>query len=268
MHTLNVYFRLLGALVRSQLQYRFSFVMDLIATTFYTVVEFASLALVLARIKTLGNWTFPEITLLYGMAEFSFALMDMAFAGFDPAAFGAFIRQGSLDQLMLRPVSLTVQVMGSDFGLRRVGKILLGLGMLIYGAVVSGILWTPEKILFLLAVLAGMVLFFGGLFLIGSTITFWTVDSVEAMNLLTYGGRAMIGYPMSIYQDWLRKIFTFVVPAIFLNYYPALYLLNKPDPFGMPEGIHWISPLVGLGVFGVAWMFWRFGLKHYQSTGT
>lgn len=268
MHTFSVYLRLIHALVRSQMQYRVSFVMDLIATTFYTVVEFASLVLILTRIRTLGSWTIPEITLLYGLAELSFALMDLVFAGFDPAIFGAFIRQGSLDQLMLRPVSLTAQVMGSDFGLRRLGKCFLGLAILLYGVWASEIDWTPEKALFLGMVLIGMVLFFAGLFMIGSTITFWTVDSVEAMNLLTYGGRAMIQYPMSIYQDWLRKVFTFVVPAIFLNYYPVLYLLDKPDPFGMPTWIHWLSPVVGFGVFLLAVLFWRYGIRHYQSTGT
>ncbi|GGJ48550.1 ABC transporter permease [Deinococcus roseus] len=268
MHTFTVYVRLIHALVRSQLQYRVSFLMDLIATTFYTVLEFASLVLILGRIKTLGSWTIPEITLLYGLAELSFGIMDMAFAGFDPSIFGAFIRQGSLDQLMLRPVSLTVQVMGSDFGLRRLGKCLLGLVILLYGIWYAGIIWTPEKALLLLLVLIGMVLFFAGLFMIGSTITFWTVDSAEAMNILTYGGRAMIEYPMSIYQNWLRKIFTFVVPVIFLNYYPVLHLLDKPDPFGFPAWSHWLSPVVGCGIFLLAILFWRFGLKHYQSTGT
>jgi ABC-2 type transport system permease protein len=72
---------------------------------------------------------------------------------------------------------------------------------------------------------------------------------------------------MSIYQDWLRRIFTFVVPAIFLNYYPALYFLDKPDPFNFPAFAHFLAPVAGAVVFALALAFWKFGLEHYQSTG-
>jgi ABC-2 type transport system permease protein len=116
-------------------------------------------------------------------------------------------------------------------------------------------------------VVVGMVLFFGGLFVVGSSLTFWTVESVEAMNILTYGGSFLIAYPMSIYQEWLRRFFTFVVPAIFLNYYPALYFLEKEDPFHFHYFVHFLAPIAGLAVFGIALIFWRFALKQYQSTG-
>ena len=113
-----------------------------------------------------------------------------------------------------------------------------------------------------------MFLFFGGLFIIGSTITFWTIESIEVMNILTYGGRFLISHPMHIYHVWMRRIFTYIVPAIFLNYYPALYFLDKVDPLDFPPFAPFIAPLVGLLVLLVALAFWRFGIGHYQSTGT
>jgi ABC-2 type transport system permease protein len=78
----------------------------------------------------------------------------------------------------------------------------------------------------------------------------------------------MMSYPMHIYQDWLRKFFTYVLPAIFLNYYPALYILGKPDPFHMPWFAPFLSPVAGFGVLAAALLFWNYGLRHYQSTGT
>ncbi len=113
-----------------------------------------------------------------------------------------------------------------------------------------------------------MVLFFGGLFIIGATYTFWTVESIEAINILTYGGSFLISHPMHIYQDWMRHFFTFVVPAIFLNFYPTLYFLDKPDPLNFPPYAPFLSPVAGLVMFGVGMAFWRFGRRHYQSTGT
>ena len=37
-----------------------------------------------------------------------------------------------------------------------------------------------------------------------------------------------------------------MIPAIFMNYYPALYLLDKPDPFGMPVWVRFLAPAAGL----------------------
>jgi len=266
--TLGVYFRLISIQMRAQLQYRTAFVLEVLSTGITLFLFFASIAFVLQRFGNLGGWTLGEIAFLWGTVEFAFGLMDMIFSGFDPATFGKQIRQGLFDQLLLRPVNLTVQVFGSDFVLRRLGRITQGAIILIIAINLAAIDWTPFKVVYLGLVIAGLVCFFGGLFMIGATITFWTVDSIEAMNILTYGGSEMMAYPMHIYPDWLRRTFTYIVPAIFLNYYPALYFLNKTDPLGLPPIFSFLAPLVGGGVLLVALACWRFGIRHYQSTGT
>ena len=266
-HHLGLYQKLLGAQLRGQMQYRFGFVLDVIGTMLFTLTEFGAFVLVFGRFPNLGGWKLGEVAFLYGMVEFSFGTMDMIFAGFDPPAFAQHIRKGTLDQFLLRPSSLLVQMFGSDFTLRRVGRIALAFGILVYAINANQIVWTLEKIVFFPFVILGMILFFGGLFMVGATITFWTVESSEAMNIFTYGGGYLISYPMNIYADWLRNIFTFVIPAIFLNYYPALFFLGKPDPFAMPYWVHFLAPFVGATLFWLALQFWKFGLKHYQSTG-
>ena len=78
----------------------------------------------------------------------------------------------------------------------------------------------------------------------------------------------MMSYPMHIYSKWMRRFFTYVLPAIFVNYYPALYFLDKPDPLGMPAFAPFLAPLVGVGLFLVSLAFWGYGLQHYTGTGT
>ena len=117
-------------------------------------------------------------------------------------------------------------------------------------------------------VFISLVYFFGGLFVIGATITFRTSESIEVVNILTYGGSEMISYPMHIYQNWLPQFFTYIIPAIFLVYFSALYILEKPDRLNMPGFSLFLSPLVGFGMLVIAFLFWEFGLRHYQSTGT
>jgi len=265
---LDIYRRLIGVQIRSQLQYRTSFLFDSIATGLATGVSFLTLALLLQRFGSIAGWTLSEVAFLYGMVEVAFGFMDMLYSGFDPDNFGKQIRLGRFDQLLLRPVNITVQVLGSEFLLRRLGRIAQGMAVLVFAIATLNIQWTLPKILFLPMVLVSLVCFFGGLFIIGATITFWTVQPIEVVNIFTYGGSEMMAYPMNIYQDWMRRFFTYIIPAIFLNYYPALYFLDKSDPFHFPFFAPLLSPVVGFGMLGLALLFWQFGIRHYQSSGS
>lgn len=264
----RLYLRLIGVSIRSQLEYRISFLFDLLSVTIGTFAAFGSLAMILQRFEHIAGWTLWEIAFLYGTAETSFGIMDMVFGGFDPGNFGQQVRRGLLDQLLLRPMSVTWQVLGSEFTLRRLARITQGGAVLAMSLLWAGVRWTLLKAIFLPVILIGLICFFAGLFIIGSTTTFWTVESVEAVNIFTYGGVELMSYPMSIYHRWIRRFFTYIIPSIFLNYYPALYILDKPDPLGMPSWSPLLAPLVGVGMLAVVLRFWQFGIRHYTSTGT
>jgi ABC-2 type transport system permease protein len=265
---LDIYRRLLSVSIRSQMQYRTAFMFDLVGTGLITAAGFGTLALIMQRFEHIAGWTLGEVAFLYGTVETAFGIMDMIFSGFDPQNFGQGVRRGTFDQILLRPVSATLQVLGSEFALRRLARIFQGAVVLGLSLVLTDVHWTPLKVIFLPIILASLVCFFGGLFIIGATITFWTIQSIEIINIFTYGGTEMMSYPMSIYDKWLRRFFTFVIPGIFMNYYPALYILDKPDPLNMPPFAPMLCPVVGLGMLGAALAFWRFGIQHYQSTGT
>jgi len=268
LHTLNLYRRLISANVRSQMQYRTAFLFDLLGTGIGTAAAFGTLALILQRFDNIAGWTLADIAFLYGTVETAFGLMDMIFSGFDPDTFGQRIRRGTFDQILLRPAGVTLQVLGSDFALRRLARIAQGALVLGFALSCAGIHWTVPKMIFMPVIVGSLVCFFGALFVVGSTITFWTVESIEVVNIFTYGGVEMMSYPMSVYNKWLRRFFTFVLPGIFMNYYPALYILDKPDPFAMPSFAPLLCPVVGVGLLLAALAFWNYGITHYQSTGT
>jgi ABC-2 type transport system permease protein len=267
-YSLRLLRRLIGANFRSQMSYRVPLLFEFFGVFFVSLLEFASFALVLPKFGDIGGWHLGEVAFLAGMVNIAFGVMDMVFSGFDPGNFGRKIRVGRMDQLLLRPVNITLQVLGSEFVLRRIGRILVGVGIFWLADSLLHIDWTFANILLLLFSILGQIFFFGALFVIGATITFWTVESIEVMNIFTYGGSEMISYPMHIYPDFLRRFFTFILPAIFLNYFPALAILGKQDPLGFPAVAPWLSLPAGLLIFIFAMRFWRYGLSHYQSTGT
>lgn len=264
----HLYLRLLNANLRSQMQYRFSFWMDFLATGLGNGVYIITIAMILSRFGSIKGWSIGEMALLAGMAETAFALMDMFCSGIDPDYFSQMVRMGRLDQYLLRPVNLMVQLLGSRFLLRRLGRITEGLLILATSFFLTDVQWTAGKLLYIPVVILSQMISMGALFLIGSTITFWTVERIEAMNIFTYGGVELMTYPMSIYPGWIQRFFTFIIPFIFLNYYPAVYILGKPDPLGYPWFAPFLAPAVALWMGAAALLFWSYGLKHYQSTGT
>lgn len=266
--TLDLYRRLIAVQIRAQLEYRVSFVMNLIATTLATATGFATMALILQRFEGIGGWTLGEIAFLYGMMDAAFGTTELVFAGFDPDSFAPMVQRGQLDQLLLRPIHVTLQVLGSAFVLRRLSRIAQGVVIFGIALALTPIRWTLFKVAYLPIVFVSIVLFFGGLYVIGSTSTFWTVQRVEAINIFTYGGSEMMSYPMHIYSRWMRRFFTYVLPAIFMNYAPALYFLDKSDPLGLPAFAPFLAPLVGVGLLAASLALWRFGLRHYAGTGT
>jgi ABC-2 type transport system permease protein len=266
--SLDIYRRLIAIQIRSQIEYRVAFVLDLITVVLATGTAFGTLALIMQRFEHIGGWTLGQVAFLYGIVEAAFGAMDMIFSGFDPDTFSPMVQRGQFDQLLLRPVDLTLQILGSRFVLKRLSRIAQGIAVFCIGLALTDIHWTPAKILYLPVVFASLVLFFGGLYVIGSASTFWTVQRVEAINIFTYGGAEMMSYPMHIYSRWMRRFFTYVLPAIFLVYYPALFFMDMPDPLGLAPVARFLSPLAGAGVMLVSIVFWRFGIRHYESTGT
>lgn len=264
----RLYLRLLGAQVRSQLVYRTAFALDALAAALVTGAEFAAFALVLPRFDSLGGWTLGEVALLYGLAELAFVVMDLVFGGFDAPNLSAHVRTGSFSTFLLRPVPLPVQIFGSDFALRRLTRVVLAAGIVAYGVSRVSVTWDAGDVLLLAGSVLGMIAFFGGLFVVGGTLTFWTVESVEAMNVLTYGGRTLISYPLNIYPAWLRRTFTYLIPAAFLSYFPVLHVLGRPLPDGLPSWAALLSPVVGPLILAAAFAFWRVGVRRYHGTGS
>src|SRR3712207_5185557 len=214
---------------------------------------------------------FPYTTLfrsafLYGLGGLAFGISDLLCGGFD--GLSKMIRLGSFDRVLTRPVGTFAQVLASDVQIRRLGRIVQGLVTLGLALSWVDVAWTAPKILVLVSAVVAGVVIFTAIWVIGAAITFWTVETSEVTNVFTYGGSELVGHPMNIYADWLRRFFTFVVPLAFITYLPALYILDRPDPLGLPRVLQFSSPLVAAAFFLFARAAWALGVRHYQSTGS
>ncbi len=110
-------------------------------------------------------------------------------------------------------------------------------------------------------------LIFVGIWATAICVVFWTVDGGEFANAFTYGGSYLAHYPVDIFDPWLRRLLAFAVPTAFVAYFPALFLLGKPDPLGLPAVLQVASPAVAVIACAVAMATWRVAVRHYQSAG-
>jgi len=267
MTAVQLYFRYIGISIRSQMQYRASFVFMTIGHFLNTGVEVIGIWALFDRFKSLGSWNLPDIALLYGMISLAFALAESTARGFDSFSFK--VRTGDFDRLLLRPRSTAFQVAAQELQLMRAGRFIQGLIVLLWAAFVLNVTWNPARIsLTLFAILGGACLFYG-LFIIQATLSFWTVETLELMNTVTYGGTEAGQYPLPIYRPWFRKFFTVVVPLACVTYFPSLAILDRSDTLlHSPVWFHYAAPAIGILFMITALRIWRFGVLHYHSTGS
>jgi ABC-2 type transport system permease protein len=261
-----VYLRLVSAQLRSQMQYKVSFGLALVGSFLSCVTEFGVVLVLFSRIPLLAGWSLPEVALLYGLSGVAFAVAEMLAAALDN--FQVHIVLGTFDRVLVRPRGALFQVMSEDFALRRVGRIAQSVLVLVIALRLLAVEWTADKVVLVaVALISGTVIYFA-IFVLGATFCFWTVQAKEATHVFTYGGDGLASYPLDIYRGSVRRFFTFVVPLAFVNYEPALYLLGRPDPLGLPDVARLLSPVAALAMAALAWFGWRQGVRHYQSTGS
>jgi ABC-2 type transport system permease protein len=255
------------ASIKSQMQYPASFVLLSIGQFLSTIVEFIGIWALFSRFQSLGGWTLPQVALFYGTVNISFALADMISRGFD--VFGPlFVKTGEFDRLLLRPRATPLQLLGYELRLTRLGRFLQGALVLGIAVGLLQLSWGVREVALLLFAVAGGVAFFLGLVVLQATLAFWTVESLEVANTLTYGGVTAAQYPIEIYSNWLRGFFTFVVPLSCVAYFPIVGILGINDPLGAPKWFLYVSPLSGFLFLSTSLIIWRLGERHYTSTGS
>src|SRR5688572_17431376 len=241
MNPITLYTRYAGVSLRAQMQYRASFIMQSIGAFLITGMEFVGVWMLFDRFGQLRDWSLAEIALLYGLISITFSIADAMGRGFDQ--FAVMVKAGDFDRLLLRPRSTVLQLLGQELTLRRIGRLLQGVLILILAIVVlDQINWNLARIALLLISIACGVCLFIGLLILQATSAFWTTESLEVWNAFTYGGVFMSQYPISIYRAWFARFFTFVIPLACINYYPALAILGRDDA----HALHWLAPIAGL----------------------
>lgn len=258
---LSLYLRYAAASIRMQMLYPASFLMLSAGQFAVTIIEFVAIAALFARFGQIEGWTLGDVALFFGVVNITFAIADSIARGFD--VFGThFVKTGEFDRILLRPRSAALQLLGYELRLTRVGRLLQGFAVIGIGAALFGLRVDAGDVPLLAGAVAGGTALFIGLFVLQATLSFWTVESLEIANTLTYGGVEAAQYPLDIYQAWFRNFLIYIVPIGCVAYFPILAALGRSESW-----LAVASPIVGFVFLALSLAIWGFGVRRYRSTG-
>ena len=266
MNTLRLYGRSMAILIKSQLQYPLSFLMQTIAQLVMEGGEMLAVVLLIDRFDRLNQWGPGDLYFFFGLMSVSFYLTEIFGRGLT-GNFPSMVRNGQLDTIMLRPRGILTQVLCSGADPRRIACIAVGTVSLIMGSHMSAIAWSPVKVLLLAESVFFSFWLILGLFMVEAILTIHSVKSIELANTLTYGGRSACEYPSDIYPRPLRILFTVIAPFALVMHVPAAEILGKPL-WGWPTWAAFVTPFSGLVLFGLMYLLFRKAMRFYRSTGS
>jgi ABC-2 type transport system permease protein len=264
----GVYLRLAAASVRATARRPAHLAARTVAAALIVAIEVAWILLLLDRFGSIGGWRPAEVVLLFGLGFAGQGLALVFGDTLEADKVSELVRRGTFDQVLTRPASPLGWVVASYVDTRFVGRMLAGVGTVVWAADRAGVAWTPGRAgLAVLAVASAATVIFAVL-LAAAGFTFVTVQASEAVNVLIYGGQYLASYPMQIYGSALRFVFVWVVPIGLAIYVPALGILGRQGPPGLPGWLAWLSAPVAAAFLALGGLAWRAGIRHYVGTGS
>lgn len=251
---------LLRVSLMTGLQYRASFVAELVTGLLSTVAVVLPLLVVYTHTTEVAGWTRPEAMLVTGFF--------MVFAGlvgtFVEPNLGAVVdgvRDGGLDYLLVKPVDAQLAVSLRTMDPAQIWEVIGGAVVLGYalghvptptaGAVVAAIAMQ-------VAGLAGMY----GLWILVVCTSFWFVR-VDNLRFLLSSVSDTGRWPVSVYRGWVRLLLTVVLPVALVTSWPAMALLGRLDGALAAQAL-----AVAAGMLALSRWLWKRALRSYSSASS
>jgi ABC-2 type transport system permease protein len=262
----KLFFKYSHMTLKTPLEYKFDRIFITIAIFCREMISVAIMYLLLTRFIRIKGWELNEMFFLYSFLFLSYSLFVFFFAGIRD--FDSMIYWGEFDRFLLRPVGIMFQVIASkvDYS-ATLGHGLVGLFLFLKTAFSVGIVWnTTNTLYYIVALLGGMVIQ-ASIFMISSCFSFWTIKTENLRNMFFFNARRIAGYPLTFYPGFIQKLLIFLIPFAFVNYFPAQFFLHKQEISMFWNGFFYLTPVVGVVMFLLAYRFWKYGMKQYASVG-
>jgi ABC-2 type transport system permease protein len=258
MHTFQVLKAFYRSSVQTDIEYRADFFTRIGASLLGLLTTVGALSIAFNYTGRLAGWSFPQTLVLLAIYYLMDGLIEMFIAP-NMRAVMEQVRQGTLDFVLLKPISAQFMASFRTINIWRIVNVMVGLGLSLYTIGRLSLTVGPQQaVAFAITLVSGMVVVYS-FWLCLVTLTFWFVK-IENIEQIVWQAFEAGRYPVEIYPVWLRGALTYVVPVAFIITVPAQALAGR-----LSSVFLLVAPVVAVCALVLSSAFWRFGLKHYTG---
>jgi len=266
MHGIQLYFRLIQISLLSRMQYRANFTAGILGLIVWNVINLGLISIMVTQFTSLNNWTLWELVFLYCLWILGHSLYSLFFS--HTRQLENYLIEGTFDQFLLRPASPLIQLLGRELQYIEIADMFIGLTGISLAYTQLGLHWDVWKwSFFIIAIISGTIIVLAINLLIACS-AFWTGRSRGTFIIVSPFYSLVHQYPVDIFGNAFRIIVSSLLPVAFMNYYPALVLLEKVDHASLGWWLSYMSPVVALILLGIVSGVWRLALRQYTSSGS
>ncbi len=249
--------------LESWMEYRLDFIIGLTSMFLSDMVSLVFFWVIFQNIPEINGWSFSQLIFLVGFLNTVIGFWHTFFWGISSRRVDRYIRDGDLDRVLVMPVNTFVDLIINNFDVDGIGDIAAGLLILSMGYSMVGVPLTVANILLLVLLVFSSVLIFVSLMTFVSSLSFW-ITRTESLQNVIWRLTRFVEFPLEIYNTFIVLFLTFVLPIAFISYYPSQIFLGK----GIFIQLSYLTPILGIVMFIASYEFWKFGMRHYTSTGS
>lgn len=258
---INIYFKIIAQDIKSKMSYRSDFIISTVGMVATNIAGFIAFLIMFGKFPSINGWGYYEILFLYGFSLISITptqcLLDNNWS------LRRYVYDGDFVKYCFRPINLWFYYVSEVFDVKGLGQLVFGFVTLIYAWIKLSLPVTFLLIIETIIALITASLFMMALQNAAATSCFWIQNSFWLLDI-SLKMKDYAKYPVTIFNDVFKFIFTFILPVAFMAYYPSLAIL-RPDDVPL---LTWLSPVIGILAFYASYKLWMKGASKYDGSGS
>lgn len=248
--------------LKRMIEYKGDFLIGVAGVLLGELFNMLFLWIIFSQIPSLMGWSFNEIVFIYGFSLIPKGLDHLLFDNL--WAIGHFtVYKGDFDRYLTRPINSLFHVMVEKLQVDAFGELIVGIALVCMVLPQLAITYSVGKILLILLAIPFAVLIYTGIKIATAAIAFWTKRSGN-ITFMFYMVNDFAKYPVTIYNNFVKTVITYIIPFAFTAYFPAYYFLTGENPlFNIGGTVLAAVAVMALGIF-----VWHKGIGAYESAGS
>ncbi|WP_201280819.1 MULTISPECIES: ABC transporter permease [Paenibacillus] len=258
----KIYLKITSQYFKVKMQYRADFIISSIGMLVTNLVGILPLWIIFNSVSSLEGFTYYEILFIYSFSLIALSPLQLFFDNI--WNLWTHLIDGTFIKYYLKPINVMFYYMSEVFDIKGLSQLAFGAAGLIYASVQLGLSWNLVSIVLLLIALLGSSLIMVSLMIMAAATGFWITNPFHVIAFV-FRFREIVKYPVTIFNNFFKFLFTFILPIGFVAFYPSQLFLKS---FTDADLLAYCSPLVGVLLFSLAYLAWNKAIKSYSGTGS